>query len=78
MCAAAVGGLLGALHGLDAIPRSMLDPVLAFDPSKHDPEAHCMVGYRRPALYRAANVLGWLGSSPGEGATGGEGGRVQQ
>ena len=56
----------------------MLDPVLAFDPSKHDPEALGMVGYRRPALYRAANVLGWLGSSPGEGATGGEGGRVQQ
>lgn len=57
--AAIVGGLLGALHGLEAIPEYMLKPVLAFDPSTHDPQRN-LLGHRRPALYRAANALEWV------------------
>lgn len=51
--AAIVGGMLGALHGVNAIPKYMLRPVLLFDCSKHDPMVSGN-GYRRPAEYSAS------------------------
>ena len=43
--AAIVGGLLGAYHGPNGIPRTMREPVLAFDCTTPDS------GYTRPARY---------------------------
>jgi ADP-ribosylglycohydrolase len=51
-----VGGMVGALHGLSEIPKYMVDPVMKFDPTTHDAKKTLM-GYRRPAAYRANNVL---------------------
>lgn len=53
--AAIVGGMIGALRGADAIPGYMKGPVLLFDCSTHDP-GQTLLGYRRPAEYRASNV----------------------
>lgn len=49
--AAIVGGVIGALHGLDAIPSFMREPVLAFDPS-----APGATRRPRPDRYRGANM----------------------
>lgn len=49
--AAIVGGLIGALHGVGAIPSRMREAVLTFDASK--PEA---THRPRPALYRGMHV----------------------
>ena len=46
-----VGGLLGALHGMDKIPKSSLDKVLACD-TRH--------GQRRPSAFTIEPVLGHL------------------
>jgi ADP-ribosylglycohydrolase len=46
-----VGGLLGALHGMDKIPKSALDKVLACD-TRH--------GQQRPSAYTIEPVLGHL------------------
>lgn len=46
-----VGGLLGALHGMDKIPKSALDKVLACD-TRH--------GQQRPSIYTIEPVLGHL------------------
>ncbi len=43
--AAIVGGMLGALHGAEGIPKYMADPVLQFDCTT------CTVGNRRPRQY---------------------------
>jgi ADP-ribosylglycohydrolase len=56
-----VGGMMGALHGLSAIPTYMIDPVMKFDPTTHDAKKNLM-GYRRPAAYRANNLFS--GGSP--------------
>lgn len=58
--AAIVGGMIGALVGADGIPEYMKGPVLLFDCSTHDP-AQTLLGYRRPAEYRASNVYSLLG-----------------
>jgi ADP-ribosylglycohydrolase len=47
-----VGSVLGALHGINGIPKYMLDPVLAFDPK--NPKK----GYLRPNKYSASNIYG--------------------
>jgi ADP-ribosylglycohydrolase len=46
-----VGGLLGALHGMEKIPKSALDKVLACD-TRH--------GQQRPSTYTIEPVLGHL------------------
>ncbi len=46
-----VGGLLGALHGMEKIPKSALDQVLACD-TRH--------GQQRPSAYTIGPVLGHL------------------
>lgn len=46
------GGVLGALHGIDKIPKYMLDPVMKFDPTQPDN------GHKRPIKYSATNVYG--------------------
>jgi ADP-ribosyl-[dinitrogen reductase] hydrolase len=48
--AAIVGGLMGALHGVEAIPEFMREPVLAFDCSAPGR------GQKRPAVYRSAQA----------------------
>ncbi|RLN98825.1 hypothetical protein BBJ28_00001415 [Nothophytophthora sp. Chile5] len=62
--AAIVGGLIGALHGVDAIPLHMREVVLAFDGSSaartHRP---------RPETYRGAHVLSLTKQLVGEEAT---------
>lgn len=56
---AIVGGLIGALHGYSAIPSYMVDPVMKFDPVTYDIK-HSLMGHRRPALYRANNILDYF------------------
>lgn len=46
--AAICGGMLGAIHGLPGIPKTMRDPVLHF---YYDRES--LMGYDRPAIYSA-------------------------
>lgn len=48
--AAIVGGLMGALHGADAIPEYMSTPVLAFECS------HPTTGRQRPAAYKSDQI----------------------
>jgi ADP-ribosylglycohydrolase len=48
---AIVGALIGALHGADAIPKYMLNPVLEFDSTVAD------TGHMRPTLYNALHVM---------------------
>lgn len=48
--AAIVGGMLGALHGVDEIPEYMKQPVLAFD------VANPGEGYVRPSMFNSNNV----------------------
>lgn len=48
--AAIVGGLMGALHGADAIPEYMSAPVLAFDCSNP------IKGRQRPAAYKSDQI----------------------
>jgi ADP-ribosyl-[dinitrogen reductase] hydrolase len=50
--AAIVGSVLGALHGINGIPKYMLEPVLAFDPTNPGK------GQKRPAKYSASNIYG--------------------
>lgn len=50
--AAIVGSVLGALHGINGIPKYMLEPVLAFDPTNPGK------GHKRPAKYSALNIYG--------------------
>ena len=45
-----VGSVLGALHGINGIPKYMLDPVLSFDPTK--PQK----GHERSIIYSASNI----------------------
>lgn len=54
--AAIVGGMMGALHGASGIPSYMTEPVVLFDCSTHDPNVS-MLGYKRPAAYRASNII---------------------
>jgi len=49
--AAICGSVLGAL-GINGIPKYMLEPVLAFDPTNPDK------GHKRPAKYSASNIYG--------------------
>lgn len=49
--AAIVGGMLGALHGVDNIPEFMKRPVLEFDCT-----SPVVGGHQRPAAYRSAQV----------------------
>jgi len=51
-----VGGIMGALHGLKAIPNYMKDPVINFDCSIHNP-TKSLLGYKRPAIYKASNIF---------------------
>jgi ADP-ribosyl-[dinitrogen reductase] hydrolase len=44
-----VGGMLGALHGADAIPQAMTAPVLGY---AHRPDS--LLGHARPERYRAS------------------------
>jgi ADP-ribosylglycohydrolase len=46
------GSVLGALVGINGIPKYMLEPVLAFDPSKPGK------GHKRPLKYSASNIYG--------------------
>jgi len=47
---AIIGGILGALHGIDGIPSYMMNPVLAFDPT--NPGSR----HKRPQKYAASNI----------------------
>lgn len=49
--AAIVGGLIGALHGADAIPEYMSSPVLAFDCSQP------IKGRQRPVAYKSDQIV---------------------
>lgn len=49
--AAIVGGLMGALHGVGAIPEYMSAPVLAFDPVKLAGKGH-----KRPEAYAGGRI----------------------
>lgn len=58
--AAIIGAMMGAFHGLSAIPNYMLDPVLSFDCSKCDP-SKALLGYWRPKVYKVQQyVMGVL------------------
>jgi ADP-ribosylglycohydrolase len=46
------GSVLGALHGINGIPKYMIEPVLAFDPTKPGK------GHKRPLKYSASNIYG--------------------
>lgn len=51
-----VGGMIGALHGLHAIPDHMTGPVFEFDPVTYDIKK-TLIGHRRPAVYKASNIF---------------------
>ena len=51
-----VGNLMGAMHGLSALPSSMVSKVMAFDPSTHDP-SRTLIGHRRPKLYSVGHGI---------------------
>jgi hypothetical protein len=57
--AAIVGCMIGALHGVSGIPDYMSGPVLAFDCCNHH-STKSLNGYKRPAAYKASNVLSLL------------------
>lgn len=61
---AIVGGLTSLT--LPSIPFYMVDPVLKFDPVTYDinNKKNGMMGYRRPALYRASNILDYFEFHP--------------
>lgn len=50
--AAIVGGVIGALHGINGIPEYMKNPVLEFDPENPGERK----GYKRPAMYNASSI----------------------
>jgi len=49
--AAIVGGIIGALHGIEGIPQYMYQPVMNFDCTR----LHTAMGQTRPEIYRASN-----------------------
>ena len=51
--AAIVGSVLGALHGMDAIPHYMRDPVLSYQPDK----VNDLIGQPRPAMYTISHAM---------------------
>lgn len=53
--AAIVGALMGALHGLDAIPEYMVTPVLAWDPTTVSTKSK--LGHARPSTYKIVNAM---------------------
>lgn len=60
-----VGSLVGALHGVRAIPAYMSEPVLAFKCEEWDYDnppnrAHIHTGYNRPATYNVRNMYNQL------------------
>lgn len=54
-----VGGMIGALHGFSTIPDYMTHPVFNFDPTTVNSEDEKTLGYRRPSMYRAINVMNY-------------------
>lgn len=51
-----VGGMMGAYHGVENIPKYMLDKVIQFDCESHD-EYKTLLGYNRPSIYKNNNAI---------------------